>query len=99
MTVFESRMKKSDRTCVLCQRAKVDYPRSESLCLWCRLGEETRARRGEPSRMSPSGRKPVEVIRGADGRRLCPDCRARPLVKKNPHGPGRYPSRCDECAA
>ncbi len=39
----------------------------------------------------------VDAVFGPDGRRVCPDCR-KPLVKKNPNGPGRYPRRCPDCA-
>lgn len=29
--------------------------------------------------------------------RICPGCNQAVLVKKHPHGPGRYPTLCEEC--
>lgn len=37
------------------------------------------------------------VVTDSEGRRVCPVCRTTVLVKKNPHGPGRYPSACEAC--
>lgn len=37
------------------------------------------------------------VVTDDAGQRICPDCGAQ-LVKKNPHGPGRFPDRCPDCA-
>jgi AraC-like DNA-binding protein len=44
-------------------------------------------------------RKPrkATVVTNDAGQRLCPVCRTTVLVKKNPHGPGRYPSTCEAC--
>lgn len=58
-----------------------------------------------PNRTSyPAQRRPkprpasrAVVLTDQTGRRLCPVCRTNPLVKKNPHGPGRYPSMCETC--
>lgn len=44
-------------------------------------------------------RKPLKatVVTNAAGQRICPVCEISILVKKNPHGPGRYPSACETC--
>ncbi len=43
----------------------------------------------------PAGK--ANVVTDTEGRRICPVCRTTVLVKKNPHGPGRYPSTCEAC--
>lgn len=57
-----------------------------------------------PKRTSyPAQRRPklhghkAVVLTDVDGQRLCPVCKTAPLVKKNPHGPGRYPAKCETC--
>lgn len=47
-------------------------------------------------RAAPKPAKFAVVVVDELGRRVCPDCR-QPLVKKHPHGPGRYPRRCPDC--
>lgn len=37
------------------------------------------------------------VVTNDAGQRICPVCRTTVLVKKNPHGPGRYPNACETC--
>ena len=39
----------------------------------------------------------VLMVVNGDGQRICPVCQVAVLVKKNPHGPGRYPSACEAC--
>lgn len=48
-------------------------------------------------RHRPLGLAKAIVVTDTEGRRLCPVCRTTVLVKKNPHGPGRYPSACETC--
>lgn len=53
-----------------------------------------------PARRRPKPRasaRAVVITDPATGARLCPVCRTTVLVKKNPHGPGRYPSTCEAC--
>lgn len=55
-------------------------------------------RTGYPAQRRPQPRPSAraEVVTNADGRRICPGCLTI-LVKKNPHGPGRYPKYCETC--
>lgn len=53
-------------------------------------------RRTPPKATKRAGGKAV-VILDDHGRRLCPQGCGRILVKKNPHGPGRYPVSCGQC--
>lgn len=41
----------------------------------------------------------ARVTTNGAGQRICPECRTTVLVRKNPHGPGRYPARCEACKA
>lgn len=48
---------------------------------------------------SGKGSRPANkaiVVIDSEGRRVCPGC-LTVLVKKNPHGPGRYPRYCEAC--
>lgn len=55
-------------------------------------------RTGYPALRRPQPRPSAraEVVTNADGQRVCPGC-LTVLVKKNPHGPGRYPKYCEAC--
>lgn len=50
-----------------------------------------------PKRHRPLGLAKAIVVTNAAGQRICPVCRTTVLVKKNPHGPGRYPNACETC--
>ena len=53
-----------------------------------------------PAQRRPKTRASARAVVLTDpttGARLCPVCQTRPIVKKNPHGPGRYPNACEQC--
>lgn len=61
-------------------------------------GVRNLAFRAEPKDVTPTARS-ARVFVNKAGRRLCPVCLDRELVRKNPRGPGRYPGACDWCKA
>lgn len=66
------------------------------------VSEETVRRRlvaGGVVMRRDSGTWSAEVVHNNAGERLCPECNVHVIRKKNPHGPGRYPARCEECKA
>lgn len=69
----------------------------------CQCGCHREGRRARTDALAASERLRAETPRAAlvvtddTGRRVCPGCRTL-LVKKDPHGPGRYPKLCPSCA-
>lgn len=86
----------TDEMCRQCHALRIDRPKSETLCIWCRTGEIIKAKKASPP-PPKSGQVAEYAVFDDEGRRVCPDCSAV-LVKKDPRGRGRYPKRCPQCA-